>query len=61
MKWLVGLLIVCSSLFSNVIAVASDGDNINSNISSKASRCNYYMGTSKNHYSSGLDLPITIF
>ena len=43
MKWLVGLLIVCSSLFSNVIAVASDGDNINSNISSKASRCNYYI------------------
>ena len=43
MKWLVGLLIVCSSLFSDVIAVASDDDNLNSNISSKASRCNYYI------------------
>ena len=43
MKWLVGLLIVCSSLFSDVIAVASDGDNLNSNISTQASRCNYYV------------------
>lgn len=43
MKWLVGVLIVCSSLFSDVIAVASDGENLNSNISSKASRCNYYI------------------
>jgi predicted Fe-Mo cluster-binding NifX family protein len=48
MKWLVGLLIVCSSLFSDVIAVASDGDNLHSNISSKASRCNYYILIDKN-------------
>jgi predicted Fe-Mo cluster-binding NifX family protein len=48
MKWLVGLLIVCSSLFSDIIAVASDGDNLNSNISSKASRCNYYVFIDKN-------------
>lgn len=43
MKWLVGLLIICSSLFSDVIAVASDGDNLNSNISSQASRCDNYI------------------
>ncbi len=43
MKWLAGLLIVCSSLFSDIIAVASDGDNLNSNISTQASRCNYYI------------------
>lgn len=43
MKWLVGVLIVCSSLVSDVIAIASDGDNLNSNISTKASRCNYYV------------------
>jgi len=48
MKWLVGLLIICSSLFSDVIAVASDGDNVNSNISSKASRSNYYILIDKN-------------
>ena len=48
MKWLIGLLIVCSSLFSDVIAVASDGDNVNSNISSKASRCNYYIFIDEN-------------
>ncbi len=43
MKWLIGLLIVCSSLFSNIIVVASNGNNLNSDISSKASRCNYYI------------------
>ena len=48
MKWLFGIVIVCSSLFSDVIAVASDGDNLSSNISSKASRCNYYFFIDKN-------------
>jgi len=48
MKWLVGLLIVSSSLFSDIIAIASDGDTLNSNISSKASRCNYYIFIDKN-------------
>lgn len=43
MRWIVGLLIVCSSLFSDVIAIASDGDTLNSNISSKASRCTHYV------------------
>ena len=43
MKWLMLMVIICSSLFSDIIAVASDGDSFSSNISSKASRCNYYI------------------
>ena len=48
MKWIGGLLMFYSSLFSGMIAIASDGDNLNSNISSKASRCNYYVFIDKN-------------
>ena len=48
MKWIFGALLVCSSLFSDVIAIASDGDNLNSNISSQASRCNYYIFIDEN-------------
>ena len=43
MKWLVGVLIVCSSLLSDVIAIASDGDKLSSNVSSNASRSDYYI------------------
>jgi len=43
MKWIIGLLIVCSSLFSDITVVASDGDTLNANISSEASRCGYYV------------------
>lgn len=48
MKWLVGLFIISSSLFSDVIAIASDGDTLNSNVSSQASRCDYYILIDKN-------------
>ncbi len=48
MKFLAGLLIVCISLFSDIIVVASDGDSLNSNISSQASRCNYYIFIDQN-------------
>ena len=48
MKWLGGLLIICSSLFSDITAIASDGDDLNSNISSKASRCSYYIFIDEN-------------
>jgi len=47
MKWIFVALLVCSSLFSDVIAIASDGNNFNSNISSQASRCNYYIFVDK--------------
>ena len=43
MKWIIGLLIVCSSLFSNVIVVASDSNTLNATISEEASRCSYYI------------------
>ncbi len=43
MKWIVGLLIVCSSLFSDITVVASDGNTLNATISSEASRCAYYV------------------
>lgn len=43
MKWIIGLLIVCSNLFSNITVVASDGDTLNANISAEASRCSYYI------------------
>jgi len=43
MKWLVGIIIVCSSLLSDIIAIASDGDKLSSSISSNASRSDYYI------------------
>ena len=43
MKWIIGLLIVCSSLFSDITVVASNGNTLNANISSEASRCAYYV------------------
>jgi predicted Fe-Mo cluster-binding NifX family protein len=43
MKWIVGLLIVCSSLFSDVTVVASNGNTLTATISSEASRCDYYV------------------
>ncbi len=43
MKWFIALLIVCSSLFSDITVIASDGNTLNANISSEASRCAYYV------------------
>jgi predicted Fe-Mo cluster-binding NifX family protein len=43
MKWIIGLLIVCSSLFSDLTVVASNGKTLNATISSEASRCAYYV------------------
>jgi predicted Fe-Mo cluster-binding NifX family protein len=43
MKWIIGLLIVCSSLFSDITVLASDGDTLKANVSSEASRCSYYI------------------
>ena len=48
MKWLVLMVMVCSGLFSDIIAVASNGNSLSSNISSKASRCNYYIFIDEN-------------
>jgi len=42
MKWFLGLLVLFSTLYADVTVVASDGKEITSNVSSKASRCNYY-------------------
>ena len=43
MKWIIGLLIICSSLFSNVIVVASTGETFEAEIALEASRCDYYI------------------
>lgn len=44
MKWVVGLLIiVSSSLFSDITVVASDNNSLNANVSAEASRCSYYI------------------
>ena len=43
MKWIIGLLIVCSTLFSDITVVASDNNTLNATISSEASRCAYYI------------------
>ncbi len=43
MKWILGLLILCSSLFSDITVLASDGNTLNAKVSSKASRCSYYI------------------
>ncbi len=42
MKWLIGLLVVCTALFADLTVVASEGNSLDSEVSSKASRCNYY-------------------
>jgi len=43
MKWLVGVFIVCSSLWSDVTVIASEGDTLSSNVSLNASRSDYYI------------------
>lgn len=43
MKWIIGLLIICSSLFSNVTVVASTGETFEAEIALEASRCDYYI------------------
>jgi predicted Fe-Mo cluster-binding NifX family protein len=41
--WIIGLLMVCSSAFADVIMVASDGNTLNATISSETSRCSHYI------------------
>ncbi len=43
MKWIIGLLIICSSLFSNVTVVASTGETFEAEIALEDSRCGYYI------------------
>jgi len=44
MKGIIGLLIiVCSSLFSDIIVIASDNNSLNAKVSAEASRCSYYI------------------
>ena len=43
MKWFIGLLVLFSTLYSDVTVVASDGNVVTANVSSKASRCDYYI------------------
>ena len=48
MKWFIGLLVLFSTLYSDVTVVASDGDSVTANVSSKASRCDYYIFVDQN-------------
>lgn len=43
MKWFIGLLVLISTLYSDITVIASDGDGVTANVSSKASRCDYYI------------------
>ena len=43
MKWFIGVLIFASAMYADITVVASDGDVITANVSSKASRCDYYI------------------
>ncbi len=43
MKWLAGVMVLCSSLLSDVIAISAKGNSLNSPISSNASRSDYYI------------------
>eukprot|EP01156_Anaeramoeba_ignava_P020691 Anaeramoba_ignava/c16884_g2_i1.p2 GENE.c16884_g2_i1~~c16884_g2_i1.p2 ORF type:complete len:120 (+),score=1.52 c16884_g2_i1:545-904(+) len=43
MKWLAGVMVLCSSLLSDVIAISAEGNNLSSPISSNASRSDYYI------------------
>ena len=43
MKWIVTLLLVCTSLFADMTVIASDGEKLDSKVSSEASRCHYYI------------------
>ena len=48
MKLLIGILVLCSTLYSDVTVIASDGDVVTANVSSKASRCDYYIFVDQN-------------
>ena len=43
MKYIIALLFLFSTLYSDVTVVASDGNTLSSSVSSKASRCDYYV------------------
>ncbi len=43
MKFFIGILVLVSALYSDITVVASDGDSVTANVSSKASRCDYYI------------------
>ena len=48
MKWIVGVLLICTSLFADMTVIASDGEKLDSRISSEASRCHYYIFIDEN-------------
>ena len=48
MKWFIGILVLFSTLYSDVTVVASDGKVVTANVSSKASRCDYYIFVDQN-------------
>lgn len=48
MKWFIGIVVLFSSLYSDLTVVASDGNSLTSNVSSKASRCDYYIFVDQN-------------
>ncbi len=48
MKWFIGLLIFVSALYADTTVIASDGDVVTAKVSSKASRCDYYIFVDKN-------------
>lgn len=43
MRWFLGLLVIVSTFYSDIAVVASDGKDLTSDVSSKASRCDYYI------------------
>ncbi len=47
MKWLAGIMLLSGSLLADMIAIAGDGNSLSSNISSNASRANYYIFVDK--------------
>ena len=48
MKWIAGLLLICTGLFADMTVIASDGEKLDSKVSSKASRCHYYIFIDEN-------------
>lgn len=48
MKWIVGVLLICTISFADMIVIASDGKKLDSRVSSEASRCHYYIFIDEN-------------
>lgn len=48
MRWLLGLLLMVGISWAEVVVIASDGKDLSADVSSSASRCDYYIVMDEN-------------